>query len=77
MSETSEYAYELRGPDPTEDLYWLGQRGRPVIRRCCGERLRRSQSWIVHAPHIQEQLIYLVKLSRRADILMRAGINET
>jgi hypothetical protein len=23
-------------PDPTEDLYWLRQRGRPVIRRCCG-----------------------------------------
>ena len=33
MSETSEYSYELCGPDPTEDLYWLRQRGRPVIRR--------------------------------------------
>jgi uncharacterized protein len=31
--ETSEYSYELCGPDPTEDLYWLRQRGRPVIRR--------------------------------------------
>lgn len=36
MSETSEYSYELCGPDPTEDLYWLRQRGRPVIRRCSG-----------------------------------------
>ena len=25
MSETSEYSYELCGPDPTEDLYWLRQ----------------------------------------------------
>ena len=33
MSETSEYSYELCGHDPTEDLYWLRQRGRPVIRR--------------------------------------------
>ena len=33
MSETSEYAYELGGHDPTEDLYWLRPRGRPVIRR--------------------------------------------
>ena len=27
MSETSQYSYELCGPDPTEDLYWLRQRG--------------------------------------------------
>jgi hypothetical protein len=96
MSETSEYSYELCGPDPTEDLYWLRQRGRPVIRRCCGGRLpgsesaptpqslsggaarawrqrpALSQSWIVHAPHVQEQPIYLPKLSRRADMLTRA-----
>ena len=44
MSETSEYAYELCGPDPTEDLYWLWQLGRPVIRRCCGGRLPGSES---------------------------------
>src|SRR6476659_10554311 len=25
ISETSEYSYELCGPDPTEDLYWLRQ----------------------------------------------------
>ena len=39
-----EYSYELCGPDPTEDLYWLRQRGRPVIRRCCGGRLPGSES---------------------------------
>jgi hypothetical protein len=33
MSETSAYSYDLCGHDPTEDLYWLRQRGRPVIRR--------------------------------------------
>ena len=47
MSETSEYSYELCGPDPTEDLYWLRQRGRPVIRRSAvtsAERFVRSQS---------------------------------
>src|SRR6476661_6759499 len=25
ITETPEYSYELCGPDPTEDLYWLGQ----------------------------------------------------
>ncbi len=44
MSETSEYSYELCGRDPTEDLYWLRQRGRPVIRRCSGGRLPGSES---------------------------------
>ena len=44
MSETSEYTYELCGPDPTEDLYWFRQRGRPVIRRSSGERLPGSES---------------------------------